>query len=105
MRSSKNKPQFINDLAKTALNALGPLSDARQHIKKLVKEGIDNLADELDLVSRVEFDRVEAMLVKSRQRQEDLERRLSVLERGKKSAPQKSTAKKAVKKSVKGKKK
>ncbi len=103
MRTGKNKPLFMNDLAKAALNALGPLSDLRQHVKKLVRESVDNIADELDLVSRHEFDRVEAMLVKARQRQEELERRLAALEKGKPTA----TAKKATapKKSVKGKKK
>jgi BMFP domain-containing protein YqiC len=67
----------LNDLAKAA-NAF---SGMRDHVKTLVKERVDQLVTRMDLVSRAEFERVEAMVQKARERQEELEECLTRLEK------------------------
>ena len=91
MRSARANLKFLDDLAKVATGALGSFSDVRHQVKKMVKDGIDQVMGEMDMVTRAEFDRVEAMAQKARERQVALEKRLAVLE--KKSAPLKKKSK------------
>lgn len=87
MRSAKANLKFLDDLAKVATGAMGSFGDIRKQIKKMVKEGVDQIMGEMDMVTRAEFERVEAMAQKARERQMELEKRLTVLE--KKQKPKK----------------
>ena len=91
MRSARANLKFLDDLAKVATGALGSFSEVRHQVKKMVKEGIDQVMGEMDMVTRAEFDRVEAMAQKARERQVELEKRLAALE--KTSAPLKTKSK------------
>jgi BMFP domain-containing protein YqiC len=91
MRNARQNLKFLDDLAKAATGALGSFSEIRTHIRALVKERVDQVLDQMDMVSRDEFDRVAAMAEKARLRQEALEDRLAALE-GKKSPARKKTA-------------
>lgn len=101
MRNKADNFKMISDLAKMATGAMGSFGDVREQVKKLVKERVDALMTDMNVVSRREFERVEAVAVKARERQEELEKRLSALE---KQLKVKTTASPA-KKTPKGKKK
>jgi BMFP domain-containing protein YqiC len=72
--------RLFDDLARVASGALTTLGGLRDEIEARVKERIERLANELDLVTREEFDAVQAMATKARQDQERPERRLAELE-------------------------
>lgn len=91
MRSKRDNLRFMDDLAGAlrALNSnLGParrvaggaahsLGSIRTHVKTLVS----TFLAEMDLVTRAEFERVEALAQKARERQVELEKRLAALEK------------------------
>lgn len=81
MRNKRSNLQFIDDLAKVATGALGSFGDVRQQVRKLVKERVEQALGKMDLVTREEFERVEALAERARDRQEELEDRLSTLEK------------------------
>jgi BMFP domain-containing protein YqiC len=74
--------RFLDDLAKVASGAAQSLGDVRAHVKVLV----NGFLAEMDLVTRAEFERVEALAQKARERQVELEKRLSALEKKLKTA-------------------
>ena len=81
MRSDDSNLRFLSDFAKIATGAMGSFSEIRKQVKSMVKEGMDAFLSDLDIVSREEFERVEAMAQKARERQEQLEKRLASLEK------------------------
>ena len=97
MRSTRDNLKLFDDLARMATGALGSLGQVRQQVKALVKERVEQAMEEMDVVPRREFDRVEALAQRARMRQEELEKRLAALEKimktGKKSATGKTSAK------------
>jgi BMFP domain-containing protein YqiC len=94
MRTAKDNLRFFEDMARLATGAVGSFGEIRQQIKTLVKERMDQMMADMDMVTRAEFDRVKAMAEKARLRQEELEERLHALEKGKKSAPAAASKKK-----------
>lgn len=106
MRSKDDHLKFLSDLAKVMTGAMGSFTDVRRQIHDMVRDGMDQVMGQMDMVTRADFERVEALAEKARERQLELEARLAVLEKkaGIKTAPAKAAKKKtAVKK--KGKKK
>jgi BMFP domain-containing protein YqiC len=89
MRSARDNLKFLDDLAKVATGAIGSLGEVRTQLRALVKERVDETLSRLDMVSRTEFERVEALAEKARARQEDLEKRLAALEKQLKRKPKK----------------
>jgi BMFP domain-containing protein YqiC len=81
MRSRRDNLAFLDDLAKVAAGALGSLGEARHHVRAAVRERVDQLVAQMDLVSREDFERVEALAERARNRQEELEERLKRLEK------------------------
>ncbi len=77
MRSGVKNLKFLEDMAKVASGAMGSLGDIRAQVKSLVS----GFLSEMDVVSREEFERVEALAQKARERQVELEKRLAVLEK------------------------
>ena len=77
MRSARDNLKFMDDLAKIAGGAAQSFGSVRTHVKSLV----NTFLAEMDLVTREEFERVEALAQKARERQVELEKRLSVLEK------------------------
>lgn len=97
MRSARDNLKLFDDLAKMATGALGSFGDVREQVRKLVKERVDQALSKMDLVTREEFERVEAMAERARERQEDLEDRLKALEKSLKAKAAPSLAPKAAK--------
>lgn len=73
--------RLFDDLARVASGAINTLGGLREEIELRVKERLERLAAEMDLVSREEFDAVKAMAAKARAEQEALGARIAELER------------------------
>ncbi len=103
---SQNK--ILDDLSKLASSALGVAAEMRGEVESRFKEQFEKIINQMDLVSREEFDAVKAMAAKAREEQEILAERVSALEAqvaGKaKAAKPASAAKKTVAKKVTAKK-
>ena len=77
MRSGAQNLRFLDDLAKVASGAARSLGDIRGQVKSMV----NGFLSEMDMVTREEFERVEALAQKARERQVELEHRLAALEK------------------------
>lgn len=90
--------RLLDDIARLASGALGVAASAREETEALIKARLQRLLGEMDLVTREEFDAVQAMAAQARADQEALEKRIAALEArqaapAKKTAPKRGTAK------------
>jgi len=74
--------RILDDLARLASGALGSLSGLKTELDTLVRQRLERLLADMNLVSREEFDAVKAMAANARARQEALETRVTELEAG-----------------------
>lgn len=72
--------RFLDDLAKVASGAASAVAGMREEIEGLVRQRVERLISDLDLVSRDEFDVAKAMAARAREEQERLEQRVRALE-------------------------
>jgi BMFP domain-containing protein YqiC len=72
--------RLFDDLARVASGAFNTLSGLREEIETRVRERVERMAADLDLVTREEFDAVRTMAAKTRAAQEELEARVAKLE-------------------------
>lgn len=72
--------RLFDDLAKVASGAASAVAGVREELEGLVRQRVERLLADLDLVSRDEFDVAKAMAAKARAEQEKLEARVSALE-------------------------
>ena len=72
--------RLFDDLARVASGAFNTLSGLREEIEMRVRERVERMAADLDLVTREEFDAVRAMAAKARSAQEELEAKVTALE-------------------------
>jgi BMFP domain-containing protein YqiC len=72
--------RLFDDLTRVASGALTTLGGLRDEVEARFKERLERLANEMDLVTREEFDAVQAMATKARSEQARLEERLAALE-------------------------
>ena len=81
--------RFLDDMAKVANSAASTLSGVKGEVEAVVRQQLDRLLSDMDLVPRDEFDAVKAMAAKARSEQEKLETRVAKLEAAlaKKPAP------------------
>lgn len=104
---SDNK--ILDDLSKLATGAAGAIQGARQEVEALVRQRVERILADLDLVQREEFEAVRDMARKAREENEALGKRVDELEKtlssakttvakkpaAKRAAPRKTAAKKA----------
>ncbi len=83
--------KLLDDLAKVATGAFSAFSGVREEIEARMREQMEKILSRLDLVTREEFDAVQAMAAKARAEQEALALRLAALE-SRIEKPAKSTA-------------
>ena len=95
MRNARDNMKLFDDLARMATGAIGSFSEVRTQIKSLVRENMAQVMSSMDMVSREEFERVEAVAIRAREKQEELDKRLAALE---KNLKPKKTSKKGKKK-------
>lgn len=72
--------RFFDDIARLAGGALGTLTGVRDEIQAQVRQQLERVLAQMDVVSREEFEAVKAMAAKARSTQESLEARLAALE-------------------------
>ena len=91
----QTQSKIFDDFAKLLTNAAGAAQGVKAEIDTLVRQQAERFLNDLDLVTRDEFDAVKEMAVKARQENQALSERLSKLEQ---ASP--SRAKPARKKTV-----
>ncbi len=72
--------RLLDDLAKVANGAVSTLVGVKDEIEALVRQRVDKLLADADLVPREEFEVVKAMVAEARTEQECLTKRLAALE-------------------------
>lgn len=72
--------KFFEDMAKLASGAAGGFLEMKRELDALVAAQMDKLLQKMNLISREEFDAIQAMLIKAREEQEKIEKRLEALE-------------------------
>lgn len=72
--------RIFDDIARVASGALNALGGVKDEIETRVRERIERLAAEMELVTRDELDAAKAVAVKARAAQEDLEAKVAALE-------------------------
>lgn len=107
--------RLLDDIARVASGAMGVASSMRSEVEARIRGQLDRLLDDMDLVTREEFDAVKAMAAAAREEQERLAERVAALEArlaatsgsapagktaarktaAKKAAPKRTTAKKS----------
>ena len=85
--------RFFDDLARVANGAVGTLANMRAEFETLIKQRLERMLTEMDLVPREEFEAVKAMAAKAREAQEKLESRVLALEAALQEAPRKTAPK------------
>jgi BMFP domain-containing protein YqiC len=73
--------RLLDDLARMANGALNTLSGLRDEIENRVRERVERMLADMDMVPRDEFEAIKAMAQKARAEQEDLAVRVAELER------------------------
>lgn len=76
----QTQSRFFDDLARVANGALSAAAGVRAEIEQLVRQQFDRFLADRDLVTREEFEAVEAVAVKAREEQEKLAARVAELE-------------------------
>lgn len=74
------REKLLDDIAQLAGGAIGMAHDTKSQIRDIIRTNIDAWAQDMDLVPRQEFERIEAMLITAREEQEELKKRLDDLE-------------------------
>ena len=72
--------RLFDDLARVASGAFNTLSGLREEIETRVRERVERMAADLDLVTREEFDAVRTLAANARSGQEELEAKVAKLE-------------------------
>ena len=72
--------RLLDDLAKVANGAVSTLVGVKDEIEAIVRQRVDKLLVNADLVQREEFEAVKAMVAEARAEQERVSKRLVALE-------------------------
>jgi len=72
--------RILDDLARVANGAVSTVAGVKDEIDALVRQRIERLLVDADLVTRDEFDAVKAMAAEARAEQERLAKRVAALE-------------------------
>ncbi|NQW12017.1 MAG: accessory factor UbiK family protein [Alphaproteobacteria bacterium] len=76
----QTRSRIFDDLARVANGALSAAAGVRAEIEQLIRQQLERFLADRDLVTREEFDAVEAMAAKARAQQEALAVRVAALE-------------------------
>jgi BMFP domain-containing protein YqiC len=72
--------RLLDDLTRVATGAFSALAGVREEVEGRMREQVEKILGRAHLVTREEFDAVQAMAAKARAEQESLAERLAVLE-------------------------
>ena len=87
----QTRNRFFDDLAKMANSAVGTMAGMKDEVEQLIRHRVESFINGMSLVSREEFDVIQAMVAKSREEQENLKIRIVELETKRKTQPLKKT--------------
>ena len=90
----QSRARILEDLAKVTTGAVSTLAGIKNEIEALVRQQLERLMSDMDLVPREEFDAVKAMAAKARGEQEALRKRVAALEAQAKTTKASKTPKK-----------
>ena len=76
----QTRNRFFDDLAKVANSAAGTVAGMKDEVEQMVRHRVENFIGGMNLVTREEFEVVQAMAAKARAEQEKLEKRIVELE-------------------------
>jgi BMFP domain-containing protein YqiC len=97
----QTRNRFFDDLAKVATSAVGTVAGMKDEIEQMIRHRVEKFVEGMSLVSREEFDVVQAMVAKSREEQEKLGVRIVELETRLKAQPLKKIPEVAIPKKPK----
>ena len=72
--------RLLDDLSRVATGAFAALTGVREEVELRLREQFEKVLARMDVVTREEFDAVQAMAARARAEQEKLEARLAALE-------------------------
>lgn len=96
----QTRRRIFDDLAKVASSAAGTFAGLKDEIEALVRQRLETTLNNMNLVTREEFDAVKATAIKAREEQERLEKRLAKLEAAAAPAAKPKAAAKPAKKAT-----
>ncbi|MEO1089991.1 MAG: accessory factor UbiK family protein [Pseudomonadota bacterium] len=76
----QTRNRLLDDLARVASGAVTTLGGVREEVENRVRERLERFANDIELVTREDFEAVKAMAVKAREEQLDLGDKLAALE-------------------------
>jgi len=76
----QSKNRIFDDMAKVASGAVSTFSGVREEIDGMIRQQIERVMADMDVVSRDEFDAVKAMAAKARTEQDALIAKIEALE-------------------------
>ncbi|MEM7169350.1 MAG: accessory factor UbiK family protein [Pseudomonadota bacterium] len=77
----QSQNRLLEDLAKVAGSAMGVAAGMRGEVEARLRDQFARILDQMELVSREEFEAVQAIANKAREEQEVLSERLAALEK------------------------
>ncbi|MBU2891210.1 accessory factor UbiK family protein [Celeribacter halophilus] len=81
----QTRNKILDDISQLMTNAMGVAQGAKDEAETAVKSLMDRWLADRDFVTREEFDAVRVMAQKAREENEELKKRLDLLERKKKA--------------------
>jgi BMFP domain-containing protein YqiC len=76
--------KFFDDIARMATGAAGGLLEMKRELEQMMSSQMEKMLQKMNFSTREEFDTVMAMMTKLREEQEKINKRLDLLEKGKK---------------------
>lgn len=76
----QTQSRFFDDIAKLGNSAFSTLSGVKEEVEARVRDQMERVLRDMDMVSREEFETVRAMAEKARLENEALEKRIADLE-------------------------
>jgi BMFP domain-containing protein YqiC len=76
----QSQNRILDEIAKLVTSAAGAAKGVRDEIETLIRTQAERMIDQMDLVTREEFDVVKAMAARARSDSEKLEKRIAALE-------------------------
>ena len=76
-----NKENKLKHLSNIASGILSSLEGVKNHSKQIIKSKIEANLKNLDLVNREEFEEIKSMIIKAREQNSILEKKIKTLEK------------------------
>ena len=76
----QSENRLFDDLAKLMTNAAGAAQGVREEMQSAIRAQMERLIDDLDLITREEFDAVRGMAQKAREENNALKKQVTALE-------------------------